>query len=356
MTFFSRLALVLLFVGGWALRVAAATPQEYDRALAQVQAALVSQTQAIQADEVPPGEAPSLLAQRTLGPIHSIEPPGGAPVSVDTSRLVAAIHAAEAVKDPTARADALGAVGAQIAALRAAQAHPRPGASPDPADAERSARAVLARPEFGSELPPPPSLAERIAAWLDRVFTWHQPSTPNMNLPTINPKIILGILVVIAAGAFAVLVAVIVQAIGRRSARSKPLALDEEEATLVEARDNDSLLGLAEQQAKAGDYRRAFRLVYLAALVALDTGGVLRFDRSKTNWEYLRALRAAGRGDIYSALTPLTREFDQVWYGFGQTDASHYARALAQYQALLAAPQAAAPSPQAAPQAKGAQG
>ncbi len=356
MTCFLRLALVLL-LGGWALQVTAATPPEYDRALAQVQAALVSQAQAISAEEVPPGEAPSLLAQRTLGPIHSVEPPGGPPAPVDSSRLIAAIGAAEAVKDADAKADALGAVSAQIGTLRAALTHLNSGASADPAAAKRAARTVLTRPEFGSDLPPPPSLAERIAAWLDRVFSWRQPSTPNVNLPTVNPKIILGILIVIAAGAFAVLVGVIVQAIGRRSARSRPLALDEEEATLVEARDNDSLLGLAEQQAKAGDYRRAFRLVYLAALVALDTGGVLRFDRSKTNWEYLRALRAAGRGDIYSALTPLTREFDQVWYGFGQTDASHYARALAQYQALQAAPQAASSaSPQAAAQAKGAQG
>ena len=350
MTILSRTALALLLVG-LALPVTAATPSEYDGALAQVQAALVSQAQAISADEVPPGDAPSVLAQRTLGPIRSIEPPGGAPMPVNTSRLIAAIQAAEAVKNPDAKADALAAVGTQIGTLRAAQTHLHSGV--DPAAVKRAVRTVLSRPEFGAGLPPPPPLADRIAAWLDRVFSRH-PSAPNFSGPNVNPKIILGILIAIAAGAFAVLVFVIVQAIGRRSARSKPLALDEEEAVLVEARDNDSLLGLAEQQAKSGDYRRAFRLVYLAALVALDTGGVLRFDRSKTNWEYLRALRAAGRGDIYSALTPLTREFDQVWYGFGQTDASHYARALAQYQALLAAPQAA--TPQGPPAAQGAKG
>lgn len=350
MTFFSRVALAL-FLAALALRAGAATPQQYDSALAQVQAALVSQAQAISAEEVPPGDAPSVLAQRTLGPIRSIEPPGSAPVPVDTSRLIAAIQAAEAVKAPDAKADALAAVGGQIGTLRAAQTRLRSGA--DPGAAERAARAVLARPEFGSELPPPPSLAERIAAWLDRIH-WPHGSSSNFSGPNVNPKVIMGILIAIAAGAFAVLVFVIVQAIGRRTAGPKPLALDEEEAVLVEARDNDSLLGLAEQQAKAGDYRRAFRLVYLAALVALDTGGVLRFDRSKTNWEYLRALRAAGRGDIYAALTPLTREFDHVWYGFGRADASHYARALAQYQALLAAPQAAAPQQAAAGQgAKG---
>ncbi|MDQ2800281.1 MAG: DUF4129 domain-containing protein [Armatimonadota bacterium] len=322
-----------------ALRGMAATPQEYDRALASVQAVLISQAQAVKAEEVPSGMAASLVARQTLGTIHSIEAPGRAPVLVDTSRLIAAVQSAEAFKKSDGRIDALEAVGEQIALLRAELAHSDP--APDPAATVKSARAILARPEFASEPLPPPSLADRIAAWLDKVFSRKTPS-PNVNMPNVNPNIILGILIVIAAGAFAVLVAVIVQAIGRRAARSKPLALEEEEAVLVEARDNDSLLALAEQQAKAGDFRRAFRLVYLAALVALDTGGVLRFDRSKTNWEYLRALRASGRGDIYQAMTPLTREFDQVWYGFAHADASHYARALAQYQALLAAPQGAA--------------
>jgi len=349
LTLFPKIVLVL-FLFTMALRAGAATPQEYDGALAQVQTALVSQAQAISADVVLSGEAPSLLAQRTLGQIHTVEAPGSAPAPVDTSRLVAAIAAAEAVKDPAAKVVALNAVGKQIGSLRSALLHA--GVPADPGAARRAARAVLSRPEFGSELPPPPSLVERIAAWLDSISWPHASGSPSFNGPSVNPNIILGILIVIAVGAFAILVGVIVQAIGRRSARSKPLALDEEEAVLVDARDNVSLLGLAEQQAKAGDYRRAFRLVYLASLVALDTGGVLRFDRSKTNWEYLRALRAAGRGDIYSALTPLTREFDQAWYGFGLTDASHYARALAQYQALLAAPQAAT-APPAAQGAKG---
>lgn len=322
-----------------ALRVTAATPQEYDHALAEVQTVLIHQAQAIKAEEVPSGVAASLVAQQTLGTIRSIETPGRAPVLVDSSRLIAAVQSAEAVKSLDGRVDALKAVGEQIALLRTELAHS--GTPPDSEAVVKSARTVLARPEFASEPLPPPSLSDRIAAWLDKVFSRKTPS-PNVNMPSVNPNIILGILIVIAAAAFAVLVAVIVQAIGRRSVRSKPLALDEEEAVLVEARDNDSLLALAEQQAKAGDFRRAFRLVYLAALVALDTGGVLRFDRSKTNWEYLRALRASGRGDIYQAMTPLTREFDHVWYGFAHADASHYARALAQYQALLAAPQGTA--------------
>ena len=334
-------ALLLSF---FTLRVWAETPQQYDQALGRVQAALSGQAAAIRAQEVPTGEAPSLVAQQTLAPIHSVETPGQAPQPVETGRLIDALKAAEAVHDPDQRVAAFEAVDQQITALRGeivlmGQTAPR---RPDPLATVRSAREILAENEFASDPPPPPTLPERFAAWLDRMMARLNPpktNTPNVNFPSVNPNVILGIFIVIAAAAFAVLVAVIVQALGRRGAKSKPLALDEEEATLVEARDNNSLLALAEQQAKAGDYRRAFRLVYIATLVALDSGGVLRFDRSKTNWEYLRALRAAGRGDVFEAMTPLTREFDQVWYGFARTDAVHYARALAQYQALLSAPQ-----------------
>ena len=316
----------------------AATPSEYDKALAQVQTALVHQSQAIQDDEVPSGDAPSVVAQQTLGHIHSIETPGRAPMLIDSSRLNDAIQAAEAVKGSDAKAEALAAVGGQIGMLREELVAIRN--VPPPQTTVQSARAVLAMPEFASEPLPPPSMMDRLAEWLDKEFNFKPPSS-QYNGPNINLNVLKGILYLVAAVLFAGIVALIVSAIRRRPARSKPLALDEEEAVLVEARDNDSLLALAEKQAQEGDYRRAFRLVYLAALVSLDTGGVLRFDRSKTNWEYLRALRGAGRGDIYSAMTPLTREFDQVWYGFAATDASHYHRALAQYQALLAAPSAA---------------
>ncbi len=320
--------------------VRAETPGEYSRALASVQASLSNEAQAVAAEEVPTGDAASLVAKRVLGPIHSVSAPGQPPRLVSPDNLVADIAAAEALKDTDDKADALRVLGTQIQLLRDSLDTGKPAV--DPATVRQSVRETLARPEFAADPPPPPSFTEKIAAWIDRLLARQHPAnTPNV--PNFNPEIIFWIFIVILAAAFAVLVAVIVQAITKRGARAKPLELDTAEVTLMEARDNDSLLALAEKQAQAGDYRRAFRLVYLAALVALDTGGVLRFDRSKTNWEYLRALRAAGRGDIYSALTPLTREFDQVWYGLGLADAGRYARARAQYDALLSVGKPASP-------------
>ena len=324
----------------------AETPDQYSQALGTVQSALQNEAQAAEAEEVPTGDSASLVAKRVLGPIHSVSAPDQPPQLINTSNLVADIAAAEAVKDANARASALQAVSTQLTLLRGSLNTGQTTGKAD--DVRQGVRQTLARPEFAADPPPPPSFTEKIAAWIDRMLS-RQHSSPTPNVPSISPDVIFWFFVVLAAAAFSILVAVLVQTITRREARAKPLELDAEEATLVEARDNDSLLALAEKQAQAGDYRRAFRLIYLATLVALDTGGVLRFDRSKTNWEYLRALRAAGRGDIYSALTPMTREFDQVWYGLGGADAGRYARARAQYDALLSVGKPAAP--EAAPHA-----
>ena len=345
-----RFILILCLLSGLApLPSFAVTPAAYDQALAQVQFALNSQAQATRAGQVAAGEAPLLVAQRVLGPIHTVETLGSSPQPVDSGQLIDSIRSADATHGSEAKAVAFEALNRQITALRRALVRSgKPFNNLNPTETVRLAQSVLAGDEFASDPPPPPSVAERLAEWLDRwlarLFSHPSPTTPPIH--PVNPAVLQGFFIAVLAVIFAVLVYFLVKALGQQGVRAKPLGLAEEEAVLVEARDNQSLLALAEQQAKTGDYRRAFRLVYLAALVALDDGGVLRFDRSKTNWEYLRALRAAGRADIYQALTPLTREFDQVWYGFSRTDASQYTQALTQYHALLAAPNPAQSVPQ----------
>ncbi|MBV9848617.1 MAG: DUF4129 domain-containing protein [Armatimonadetes bacterium] len=329
-------------------RLPAATVPQYDHALAQVQASLADRIPALEAHEIPSGPPPPFVARRVLLPIRSVGPPGGPAQPVRNGLLLQALTDADRKRD----IPKMKALEQQIATLRASlspSGSPRigGGGAPDPV---QTAHAILDRPEYGSDPFPPPPLSERIAHWLDQQLQkiqWpHAPNTPNINAPTVSPGFIKGLLILLAAGAVAVLVAVLVQALSRRQARARSIPLlDEAEAALVEARDTGSLFALAERQAQGGDYRRAFRLVYIATLVALDTGGVLRFDRSKTNWEYLRALRAAGRDDVYQAMMPLTRDFDRLWYGLAPAGLSEYSRAVAQYQALQAAPLAVSPTP-----------
>ena len=158
----------------------------------------------------------------------------------------------------------------------------------------------------------------------------------------INPAYVRGLLIALATALFVFIVWLIVRLIQQRDAKymKKPM-YSETEAAMVEARDTDSLLSLAERHARDGDYRTAFRLVYISTLVALDSGGVLRFDRSRTNWEYLRTLRHSGQTEIYESMLPLTRDFDRLWYGSSSAGAGDYHRALEYYKAITLKPETA---------------
>ena len=70
-----------------------------------------------------------------------------------------------------------------------------------------------------------------------------------------------------------------------------PAATDEESYEMPSAK---PLLKQAAKLAEAGDFRGAFRAAYLACIAYLDDIRALRFERSRTNWEYLRE-SAAGR-------------------------------------------------------------
>jgi hypothetical protein len=93
---------------------------------------------------------------------------------------------------------------------------------------------------------------------------------------------------------------------------------------------------LARQQARtfatSGDYRTAVRYLYLSALLLLEERGVLRYDRSLTNREYLR--RVAHQPGVAAHLGEIIDLFDRVWYGYQAVDESGYTRYNDQIQAL----------------------
>jgi hypothetical protein len=155
---------------------------------------------------------------------------------------------------------------------------------------------------------------------------------PAPNIPVPPRWVFYVLLGIICAILFSFVVWLLLKFVGRGEAVVRDGIVKRAEEALVEARDTDSLMALAEKCARAGDYRSAFRLVYLSMLIALDSGGAIRFDRSKTNWEYIRELRLAGYHDVYSSLTPVTRDFDRVWYGLSPANADDYRRIVEQYK------------------------
>ncbi len=79
----------------------------------------------------------------------------------------------------------------------------------------------------------------------------------------------------------------------------------------------------AVEQAAAGNYRDAIRYLYLTTLILLDERGLLRFDHSLTNREYLQRL---GQSRLGTLLTPIVDTFDRTWYGHTLPTREEYER------------------------------
>jgi hypothetical protein len=111
-----------------------------------------------------------------------------------------------------------------------------------------------------------------------------------------------------------------------RSAPKERTAFDYDEAEPDTIQEPDIWLQQAQRYASDGDYRRAFRAVFLAILLQLDHAGAIQYDRTRTNGDYLRLLRAGNLGALYDAFRPLVFEFDVRWYGDRPTQERDYRR------------------------------
>lgn len=137
----------------------------------------------------------------------------------------------------------------------------------------------------------------------------------------------------VAVIAFLVLVAFVIwKLLGNASARVKKDALADD--VLYEMLPAKQLISQAAKLAEAGDYRAAFKTAYLASIAYLDEIRALRFERSRTNWEYLRELKQGGHDNSHGELQPLTLDFDRKIYGREDCVKQDYLNATAVYDRL----------------------
>jgi Domain of unknown function (DUF4129) len=68
----------------------------------------------------------------------------------------------------------------------------------------------------------------------------------------------------------------------------------------------------AEQFARDGRWHLALRALYLELLVVLHERGAVRYERERTNGDYVRLLRETPASPAFSRLTAA---FDEAWYG-----------------------------------------
>ncbi|MGE0130630.1 MAG: DUF4129 domain-containing protein [Blastocatellales bacterium] len=73
------------------------------------------------------------------------------------------------------------------------------------------------------------------------------------------------------------------------------------------------LFARASELARQGEYHKAIRRAYIALLCDLEQRGKLRLSRSKTNRDYLDAMRSEQR--MYPSFSVMTNAFEHVWYG-----------------------------------------
>ncbi len=101
------------------------------------------------------------------------------------------------------------------------------------------------------------------------------------------------------------------------------------ETALERVETEKAALAHAETAEAASDFRGALRYLYLSAILHLQERGVLPYDKSLTNREYLH--EAQNDVDLYAALGPAITVFDEVWYGYKPCDAE----TVASYRSLL---------------------
>lgn len=312
------LVFVTLLVGGRARPVQAAplTYEDYRQLVTEAYAA-AQRSDRIGLDE----RAEQLLA------INEILLPDGSTSPVDNAWLREAL-----VGEPPDYPVVIARLGAILDALG------QPRTAPD-ADALTRLAQVYEVPPFKDRALPSAwdrfwgAVGRAIARFFEQLFG---------NLPTPNPApttggqsfsglsptgwatLLIGLLLVLALIVYAV-----------RGVRHSMVAdaRAQAEADEVELLTAAEAIDQAQIEARAGNYRSATRHLYLSSLLWLEERGMLRYDRSRTNREYLQQLRGKPAHD---ALAPVVDTFEQVWYGHRPLDATTFSDYERQVQALRA--------------------
>jgi uncharacterized protein DUF4129 len=199
---------------------------------------------------------------------------------------------------------------------------------------------ILARAEYQPEQKRDSMVArfinktlEFIAQILARLFRGSAPPTSQgagFGLAMVLRSLLL--LIVVAALIFGVL------KLSRRiQARKKPAEEPGTREALGEVIAEDAtaadLFAMASDLARQGEYRKAIRRAYIALLCDFDHRGKLRLGRSKTNRDYLDAMRS--EQGIYPTFSVMTFAFERAWYGQNRATEEDFQNFVTLYQEVI---------------------
>lgn len=204
----------------------------------------------------------------------------------------------------------------------------------DPVKIRRELRQILASPEYS---PVKPSLFDRwmeraskaVGNGIKRFLGWI------VGHLTFGESGTAGVIATIGAWLVAIGFVVLLWLVIRKLAASGQAQGDAPPGTAsCDMPSAKPLIRQAAKLAETGDYRGAFRAAYLASIAYLDEIRALRFERSRTNWEYLRELQQGGHERPHGELRPLTADFDRKIYGRETCGREDYLKAAAVYDRL----------------------
>lgn len=211
----------------------------------------------------------------------------------------------------------------------------------DARSAQTHARDILSRPEFqvpepeapeGPATPKveePPGAFQRFLKWLaealEKLFERDENTPVRSTTPITTSGSGMGmanvLVVVLIAAVLVVLALLLLRALGDKTKEAGPqLEVSTQDATTLAAdpmnalsRPPEGWAHLADELAARGEYREAVRGLYLALLSRLHRDGVIHYDTTLSNWDYLRQFRS--RREWLPSFRELTLRFDFAWYG-----------------------------------------
>ncbi|MCI0661080.1 MAG: DUF4129 domain-containing protein [Acidobacteria bacterium] len=185
---------------------------------------------------------------------------------------------------------------------------------------------ILARPEYRLEEAKESTIRkwfQRLMAALDNflsglVFDRQKAPTGSVMVPGFRIFLLVLLLAALIIGLFQLMNRLRSRSKSEKEKDTRQVLGEEIEANLTSA----EILARANELARQGDYRSAIRRAYIALLYELELRGKLRLHRSKTNRDYLEAIRREQA--LFPVFSTMTRTFETVWYGQITVSGEHF--------------------------------
>jgi hypothetical protein len=182
-------------------------------------------------------------------------------------------------------------------------------------------RQVLSAREFAQLHGPGWSdrLGQRVLQWLVSLFS----SRPS-SIATVGSVIVYGLL--------ALALVVVALASYRFIQRTSRIEIAPSNGAVAQSRDWQRWLADAQAMAGQDRWREAIHFAYWCAVAFLEARGAWRPDRARTPREYLRLLSSSTAER--ESLGALTRDFEQIWYGYATADQAAFEQAISRLRQL----------------------